>query len=97
MGDGRRLAVTAGRMGLFVVAVGTAWAAITTAAGGHGLGAVLVAAPVVPAPNARPASSAIAAAPVRPEVLVPVSRDRVRTPLRTPAQSPSGARRHVAR
>jgi hypothetical protein len=93
--DGRpRHAVTAGRIGLLVVAVGTAWGAMTTAGGGHGLGAELVAAPVSAATNPHPAAPASAPA-TRPGAPARVSRDEVRVPVRHRSSVP--ARRHVAR
>jgi hypothetical protein len=99
MDDGRsRLAVTAGRIGLLVVAVGTAWGAATTAAGSHALGAVLVAAPAVAATN--PPSTTTPPAPeitARSAAPAPVSRAHVRTPLRVPASTRTASRRHVAR
>jgi len=96
MDDGRgRHAVTAGRLGrigLLAVAAATAWGAITAAGGGHGLGAVLVAAPAVAATNPHPAVRPHA---VRPAVPQRVSRDAVRVPVRL---RPHGrGRSHVAR
>ena len=81
------------RIGLLVVAVGTAWGAVTAAGGGHDV--LLVAAPAVAATNARPMSAPVSgAAPTppsaRPAGQARVSRDRVRTPVRP-------ARRHVPR
>jgi hypothetical protein len=93
--DGRRRhAVTAGRIGLLVVAVGTAWGAVTTAGGGRE--ALVVAAPAVAATNARPVSNPVSnpvSSPmptpsVRPSAPARVSRDGVRTPVRP-------ARRHA--
>jgi hypothetical protein len=89
--DGRRRhAVTAGRIGLLVVAVGTAWGAVTTAGGGRD--ALVVAAPAVAATNARPVSNPVSSPmptpAVRPSAPARVSRDGVRTPVRP-------ARRHA--
>jgi hypothetical protein len=89
--DGRRRhAVTAGRIGLLVVAVGTAWGAVTTAGGGRD--ALVVAAPAVAATNARPVSNPVSSPmptpSVRPSAPARVSRDGVRTPVRP-------ARRHA--
>jgi hypothetical protein len=97
--DGRRRhAVTAGRIGLFVVAVGTAWGAVTAAGGGSAHDVVLVAAPAVAATNARPVSSPVPAQPsVRPVAPARVSRDELRTPLRLPHRPATPAGRHVAR
>jgi hypothetical protein len=83
--DGRRRhAVTAGRIGLLVVAVGTAWGAVTTAGGGRD--ALVVAAPAVAATNARPVSNPVSSPmptpAVRPSAPARVSRDGVRTPVR---------------
>jgi hypothetical protein len=89
--DGRRRhAVTAGRIGLLVVAVGTAWGAVTTAGGGRDV--LVVAAPAVAATNARPVSNPVSGPmptpSVRPSAPARVSRDGVRTPVRP-------ARRHA--
>jgi hypothetical protein len=89
--DGRRRhAVTAGRIGLLVVAVGTAWGAVTTAGGGRE--ALVVAAPAVAATNARPVSNPVSSPmptpSVRPSAPARISRDGVRTPVRP-------ARRHA--
>jgi hypothetical protein len=96
-------AVTAGRLGrigLLAVAGVTAWGAITAAGGGHGLGAQLVAAPVVAATNPHPASTRSTAA-ARPGSPQRVSRDEVRVPVRVPGRPRAGARTlvrsHVAR
>jgi hypothetical protein len=91
----RRHAVTAGRIGLLVVAVGTAWGAVTTAGGGPGLDAVLVAAPAAAATNPHPAGTARAS--IRAIGPERVSRDEVRTASRLPSQVRTTARRHAAR
>jgi hypothetical protein len=94
--EGRpRHAVTAVRIGLLFVAVGTAWGAVTAAGGGHGLDAVLVAAPAAAATNPHPAVPAKAA--IRAAGLERVSRDKVRTASRLPSQVRTTARRHTAR
>jgi hypothetical protein len=93
--EGRpRHAVTAARIGLLVVAVGTAWGAVTTG-GGHGLDAVLVAAPAAAAANPHPAGTAPAS--IRPIGPERVSRDEVRTASLLPGQVLTPARRHAAR
>ena len=97
MDDGRsRLAVLAGRIGLLVVAGGTAWGAVSTAAGGHALGAVLVVTPAVIATN-PPSVTPTPQIAARPAAPAPVSRARVRTPLPVPASRLTASRRHVAR
>jgi hypothetical protein len=102
MDDARlRLAVTAGRVGLFVVAIGTAWGAVTTA-GGHGLGAQLVTAPAAAAANQPPAALSPSSPEVtaRPAMPAPVSRAHVRAPIPLPVPVPRhvpASRRHVAR
>ena len=101
MSDGRlRLAVTAGRVGLLVVAVGTAWGAVTTA-GGHGLGTQLVAAPAIAAANPHPAALPAPDVTARPAVPGSVSRAHVRAPILLPVPAPrhvpAGSRRRVAR
>jgi hypothetical protein len=78
------LVATAGRVGLLVVAVGTAWGAIATAGGGHGQGAVLVAAPAAAARNPHPVATSTSAP--RTPTADRVSRDELRTPIRTPAR-----------
>ncbi len=75
------LVVTAARIGLLVVAVGTAWGAIATAGGGHGQGAVLVAAPAAAARNPHPVATSTSAP--RTPTADRVSRDELRTPIRT--------------
>lgn len=87
-----RIATTAGRVGLLVVAAGTAWGAVTAEAGGHGLGSVLVAAPAVAATNPHPAvplPSSRSIAPGR------ISRNEVRTESRLPRSVRTPARRHA--
>jgi hypothetical protein len=92
--DGRRRhAVTAARIGLLVVAVGTSWGAATAAGGGHDV--LLVAAPAVAVTNARPVTGPVSnptptPPSVRPSAPARASRDEVRAPVRP-------ARRHVAR
>jgi hypothetical protein len=94
--EGRpRHAVTAGRIGLLVVAIGTAWGAMTTAGGGSDLDAVLVAAPAAAPTNPHPAVAA--PAPVRPAAPERVSRDQVRAASRLPSSVPTSARTHAAR
>jgi hypothetical protein len=94
--EGRpRHAVTAGRIGLLIVAVGTAWGAVTTAGGGHGLDAVLVAAPAAAAANPHPAQTA--PAPNRPAGPERASRDEVRTASLLPRNVLTPARRHAPR
>jgi hypothetical protein len=93
--EGRpRHVVTAGRIGLLVVAVGTAWGAVATG-GGHGRDAVLVAAPAAVATNPHPAGTAPASIrATRPER---VSRSEARTASRLPSHVQTPARRHAAR
>jgi hypothetical protein len=92
--DGQpRHAVTAGRIGLLVVALGTAWGAVTTG-GGHSLGAVLVTAPALPATNPHPVAPP---ASVRSTANERASRDEVRTASRLPHSVRMPARRHLAR
>jgi hypothetical protein len=94
----RRHAVTAGRIGLSVVAVATAWGAMTAAGGGSAHDVVLVAAPAVAATNARPVSSPVPAQPsVRPTAPARVSRNELRTLVRPQHRPTAPARRHVAR
>jgi hypothetical protein len=94
--EGRpRHAVTAGRIGLLVVAVGTAWGAVTAAGAGHSLHAVPVAAPAAAAANPHPAGTA--PGPIRATGLERVSRDEGRTASRLPKQVRTTARRHVPR
>jgi len=88
--DGRpRHAVTAGRIGLLVVAVGTAWGAMTAGGGGSRHDVLLVAAPAVAPTNARPVSSPVSSpmptpSSARPTAPARVSRDELRTPVRRP-------------
>jgi hypothetical protein len=94
--EGRpRHAVTAGRIGLLVVAVGTAWGAMTTAGGGADLDAVLVAAPAAAPTNPHPEATAPAS--IRPTAPERVSRDGVRAAPRLPSSVPPPARLHAAR
>jgi hypothetical protein len=58
----RHLTVTGGRLALLVLATGTGWAAVTSSAGGHAVGAVLVGAPAFAATTPRPAATSSAAA-----------------------------------
>jgi hypothetical protein len=95
--EGRRQhGVTVGRIGLLIVAVGTAWAAGTTAGGGHDLGAVLVAAPAPVATNPHPAAPSVTDA-TRPDAPARVSRDEVRASVRLAHRMSAPARRHVPR
>lgn len=101
MDDGRpKRAVTAGRVGLLLLAAGTAWGAVAASDGGAGIdgagiGGVLVAAPVIVATNPHP--TAVPTAAFRPDAADRVSRDQVRTAPRLPRQARTSARRHAPR
>jgi hypothetical protein len=93
--DGRpRHALAAGRIGLLVVALGTAWGAVSAGGSGHGPGAVLVAAPAVAATNPHPAVPPASTRSVAPRR---ISRDEVRAASRLPRSARTPARRHAAR
>jgi hypothetical protein len=70
----RRVAVTGGRLALLVLATATGWGAITSAGGGHAVGAVLVGAPAFAAVNPRPTVSVAPASAAR--ALLPPVRAR---------------------
>jgi hypothetical protein len=88
-----RHALAAGRIGLLVVALGTAWGAVTAGGSGHGAGAVLVAAPAVVATNPRPAVPPASIRSIAPRI----SRDEVRTASRLLRSVRTPARRHARR
>ena len=90
-------AVTAGRIGLLLLALATCWGAVVAAGDAHGTGAVLVAAPAVAATNPHPTATATAPAAARLATRQRVSRDEVRAAVEPIGRLRTQARRHAPR